>query len=85
MTEELVPIQENDYKELPRQAVAVIENTHASVAFHLAMTASNTHLEIGRLIHENKLEGKHGSGVIKRLSVDMKERYPDLGLSPRNI
>ena len=85
MAEELVPIQENEYKELLRQAVAVIENARASVAFHLAATASNTHWEIGRLLHEKKLESKHGSGVVKRLSVDLKERYPDMGLSPRNL
>jgi len=40
MAEELLPIQENEYKELLRQAVAVIENARASVAFHLAVTAS---------------------------------------------
>ena len=85
LVEKLVPIQENEYKELLRQAVAVIENARASVAFHLATTASNTHWEIGRLLHEKKLESKHGSGVVKRLSVDLKERYPDMGLSPRNL
>ena len=78
MTEELFPIQENEYNELLRQAVAVIENARASIAFHLATTASNTHWEIGRLLHEKKLENKHGSGVVKRLSVDLKERYPDM-------
>ena len=40
MAEELLPIQENEYKELLRQAVAVIENARASVAFHLVVTAS---------------------------------------------
>ena len=71
MAEELVPIQENEYKELLRQAVAVIERARASVALHLAATASNTHWEIGKLL--------------QRLSVDLKERYPDMGLSPRNL
>ena len=41
--EELIPIQENEYKELLRRAVAVIENARTSVALHLAATASNTH------------------------------------------
>ena len=40
LVEKLVPIQENEYKELLRQAVAVIENARASVAFHLVVTAS---------------------------------------------
>ena len=38
MAEELVPIRENEYKELLLQTVAVIENTRASIAFHLATT-----------------------------------------------
>lgn len=74
MAEELVPIQENEYNELLRQAVAVIENSRTSIALHLAATASKTHWEIGRLLHEKKLESKHGSGVVKRLSVLCAEK-----------
>ena len=32
-----------------------------------------------------KIESKHGSGVVNRLSSDLKEQYPDMGLSPRNL
>ncbi|MBR4546932.1 MAG: DUF1016 family protein [Paludibacteraceae bacterium] len=78
-------ISENEYKELLRQTVAVIENARASIALHLAVTTSNTHWEIGKLLNKKKLESQHGSGVVKRLSVDLKERYPDMGLSPRNL
>ena len=85
MAEELVPIQKNEYNELLLQTVAVIDNASTNIALHLAATASNTHWEIGKLLHEKKLESKHGSGVVKRLSVDLKERYPDMGLSPRNL
>ena len=85
MAEELVPIQENEYKELLLQTVAVIERARINVARRIATTASNTYWEIGRLLHEKKLESKHGSGVVKRLSVDLRERYPDMGLSPRQL
>ena len=85
MAEELVPIQENDYKELLLQTVAVIEHARVKVARHITATANNTYWEIGKLLHEKKLESRHGSGVVKRLSVDMKERYPDMGLSPRQL
>lgn len=85
MEEELVPIQEKAYNELLLQAVAVIEHARIKVARHIAATASNTYWEIGKLLHEKKLKSKHGSGVVKRLSVDLKERYPDMGLSPRQL
>ena len=85
MAEELVPIQENEYKELLLQTVAVIERARINVARRIATTASNTYWEIGRLLHEKKMESKHGSGVVKRLSVDLRERYPDMGLSPRQL
>lgn len=85
MAEEIVPIQENEYIELLLQTVAVIERARINVARHIAVTASNTYWEIGKLLHEKKLESKHGSGVVKQLSVDLKERYPDMGMSPRNL
>ena len=44
MAEELLPIQENEYKELLRQAVAVLESARASVAFHLAVQPAEIQL-----------------------------------------
>ena len=85
MAEEIVPIQENDYKEILLQAVAVIETARSNIARHIASTASNTYWEIGKLLYDRKLESIHGSGVVKRLSVDLKERYPQMGMSPRNL
>ena len=85
MAEEIVPIQENDYKEILLQAVEVIETARSNIARHIASTASNTYWEIGKLLYDRKLESKHGSGVVKRLSVDLKERYPQMGMSPRNL
>ena len=32
-----------------------------------------------------KVESGHGDGVVRQLSVDLKERYPKMGLSPRNL
>ena len=52
MAEDMVPIQENEYKELLLQTVAVIEHARINVARRIALTASNTYWEIGRLLHE---------------------------------
>ncbi len=43
------------------------------------------HWEIGKLLYERKLDSKHGDGVVKRLSVDLKSLYPKMGMSERNI
>ena len=37
------------------------------------------------MLHERKVESGHGDGVVRQLSVDLKERYPKMGLSPRNL
>ena len=37
------------------------------------------------MLHDRKVESKHGSGVVNRLSYDLKQRYPQMGVSPRNL
>ncbi|MCF0203843.1 MAG: DUF1016 family protein [Muribaculaceae bacterium] len=76
---------ESEYNEILRQAVAVIEKSRASMARQCSVTISATHWEIGKLLHEKKLDSVHGSRVVKRLSLDLKERYPKIGLQPRNL
>ena len=43
------------------------------------------HWEIGRLLNERKLDSKHGDGVVKRLSADLKAAYPKMGMSVSNL
>jgi len=71
MTNEVIHINENEYKEILLQTVAVIETARSNIARHVAATASNTYWEIGKILYDRKLESKHGSGVVKRLSVDL--------------
>ena len=49
------------------------------------MHVISSHWEIGKLLEERKLDSKHGDQIVKRLSVDLKGRYPNMGLSPRNL
>ena len=81
----VLPIGESDYNELLRQPVAVIDQTRASIALHANSTISAAHWNLGQFLHERKLESKHGSGVVNRLSSDLKQRFPDMGVSPRNL
>lgn len=85
MKNKIIGINENEYKEILLQAVAVIETARSNIARHIAATTSNTYWEIGKLLYDRKLESKHGSGVVKRLSADLKERYPQMGMSPRQL
>jgi hypothetical protein len=55
------------------------------VATTVCSAISTAHWEIGKLLHDKKLESKHGSGVVNRLSHDLKQRYPQMGVSPRNL
>lgn len=82
---EKIGFSENDYQELLRQVVAVINDTRQRVAKLLNSNVTSAYWGIGKLLHEKKIESKHGSGVVKRLSVDLKEQYPKMGLSPRNL
>jgi predicted nuclease of restriction endonuclease-like (RecB) superfamily len=37
------------------------------------------------LLSERQLEEGYGSGVVKQLSIDLKNEFPDMGLSLRNL
>ena len=82
---DIVQIQESVYDAILRQAVAVIDRTRAMVATTVCSAIGTAHWEIGKLLHDRKIESKHGSGVVNRLSFDLKQRYPQMGVSPRNL
>ncbi len=37
------------------------------------------------MLHERKIASGYGDSVVKRLSADLKERYPKMGISPRQL
>ena len=80
-----VNYDENDYQELLHDTIAVIESSRTHIAKQINMHVISSHWEIGKLLEERKLDSKHGDQIVKRLSVDLKERYPNMGLSPRNL
>ena len=85
MVHKEIILSESDYNELLRQAVAVIDQGRATIALQVNKTISNAYWNLGRLLYERKLESEHGSGVVQRLSTDLKQRFPDMGVSPRNL
>ena len=76
---------ESEYNEILRQAVAVIEAARSKVACSIVGTSNEMHWEVGKILYERKLEKKHGASVVKHLSVDLKQRYQDMGMSERHL
>lgn len=85
MANEIIEIHQSEYNEILRRCVAVINSARKMLAQQVASIASNTYWEIGKLLHERKLDSKYGSNIVKRLSVDLKEQFPDMGTSPRQL
>lgn len=85
MKNEIQNLTENEYIELLNIAKAQINAARNAIAVQVNSTANSTYWNIGKLLHEKKIEGGYGGNVINRLSVDLKQSFPDMGLSPRNL
>lgn len=68
-----------------QHAVAVTEHARQEIAKHINGNIASAYWEIGKMLQERKVESGHGDGVVRQLSVDLKERYPKMGLSPRQL
>jgi len=76
---------EEDHNELLQQTVTVIEIPRLWIAKQLNTIMMFSYLEIGKLLYERKVGSKHDNSIVKRLSIDLKTKYPDMGLSPTNL
>jgi predicted nuclease of restriction endonuclease-like (RecB) superfamily len=55
------------------------------IARQVNSSRQSVYWNLGKLLLERQLEEGYGSGVVKRLSIDLKNEFPDMGLSPRNL
>lgn len=78
-------INENDYNQMLRQAVAEINTARTTVAKQLNSSVNSIYWIIGKLLFDKNIESGYGDNVVKRLSVDLKLEFPSIGLSPRNL
>ena len=78
-------INPSEYRAILQQAVAEIHTARNIVAKQLASAANLVYWKLGQLLFEKQMEEGYGSGVVKQLSVDLKNTFPDMGLSPRNL
>ncbi len=80
-----ININDSDYREILLQAVAQINTARTLIAKQINSTANSVYWNLGKLLFEKQLEEGYGSGVVKQLSIDLKNEFPDMGLSPRNL
>ena len=85
MTKEIMIIDDNEYAQILKLAVAEIQTARTIIARQVNSSVNSVYWNIGKLLFEKNLEGGYGSGVVKRLSIDLKEQFSDMGLSPRNL
>ena len=76
---------DSEYNGILRQAVAVIETARGNAARAIVSKSNEMHWRIGQLLYERKLEKEHGASVVKHLSIDLKHRYPNMGMSVSNL
>lgn len=81
----VVNINDSEYSEILRQAVAEIRVARTLIAKQVNSTTNSVYWNLGKLLFEKQLQEGYGSSVVKQLSIDLKNEFPDMGLSPRNL
>lgn len=81
----ITEISGSDYNEILQQAVAEIRVARTLLARQVNSAANSVYWNVGKLLFDKQLAEGYGSSVVKQLSVDLKNEFPDMGLSPRNL
>jgi hypothetical protein len=74
-----------EYGEILTQAISQIRTARILIAKQVNSSTQSVYWNLGQLLFEKQLEEGYGSGVVKQLSIDLKNEFPDMGLSPRNL
>jgi predicted nuclease of restriction endonuclease-like (RecB) superfamily len=73
------------YNEILSSCISEIQTARNAIAKKINQTTISVYWNIGKLLSEKSVAESYGSGVIKKLSNDLKSSFPDMGLSPRNL
>ena len=73
------------YNEILSSCISEIQTARRSIAIKINQGTISVYWSIGKLLSEKVAAEFYGSGVIKKLSIDLKKEFPDMGLSPRNL
>ncbi|RNA63755.1 DUF1016 family protein [Chryseobacterium nematophagum] len=82
---DLSQINNSEYSQFLHQAIDHIKTARTLLAKQVNSSANSVYWNLGKLLFEKQLEEGYGSSVVKQLSIDLKNEFPDMGLSPRNL
>jgi predicted nuclease of restriction endonuclease-like (RecB) superfamily len=79
-------INKNQYSEMLSYIVKEIKSTRIVLAQRVNTTMMQLYWNIGKRLSEEQLKKGYGSSVVRRLSADLQQEFPDTtGFSPRNL
>ncbi|MDR2834405.1 MAG: PDDEXK nuclease domain-containing protein [Streptococcaceae bacterium] len=79
-------ISHNKYDEVLQYIVTEIKSTRVTLAHRVNSAMMQMYWNIGKRLSVEKLEKGYGGSVVKRLSADLQQEFPDTtGFSPRNL
>lgn len=67
------------YNEILSSCISEIQTARNAIAKKINQTAISVYWNIGKLLSEKSVAESYGSGVIKKLSNDLKSSFPDMG------
>jgi predicted nuclease of restriction endonuclease-like (RecB) superfamily len=74
------------YSEILGQIIAEVKNTRVVAARRINSAMMTMYWNIGKQLSVEKLEKGYGASVVKRLSADLQQEFPETtGFSPRNL
>ena len=79
-------IIDNQYNQLLHQVIAEIKSTRITLARRVNTSMMQMYWNIGERLSKEGIEKGYGSSVVKRLSSDLQQEFPETtGFSPRNL
>jgi len=79
-------IKYNQYNEILQYIVSEIKSTRVVLAQRINSGMMQMYWNIGKRLSEEKLAKGYGGNVVKHLSADLQQEFPDTtGFSPRNL
>ena len=79
-------IDNTSYRKILRQVITEIKSSRLIVASRINHSMIQMYSNIGKMLSLKGMIEGYGSAVVKWLSVDLKNEFPDMtGFSPRNL
>ncbi|MCL2596410.1 MAG: PDDEXK nuclease domain-containing protein [Paludibacter sp.] len=79
-------VEHNKYGEMLRYIITEIKSTRVTLAHRINSGMMQMYWNIGKRLSVEKIEKGYGASVVKRLSADLQQEFPETtGFSPRNL